>query len=163
MSDIVQRQNAGQGGHIPRGVLIGAGALVAFAFSLTLFGHVENVGAVHMPVVKAYEVLQLRFEDRDDGAVVVRDAANGAQLYTVEPGVGGFVRATMRGMARERKRDDIGQQPPFTLTRWTDGTVSLQDEATGRNIDLDAFGPTNAGAFARLFNDRDTVEKGMAK
>jgi putative photosynthetic complex assembly protein len=159
MSDIVQRQNAGQGGHIPRGVLIGAAALVAFALSLTLFGRVEDIGAVHMPVVKAYDVLQLRFEDRDDGAVVVRDAANGAQLYAVEPGIGGFIRATMRGMARERKREDIGEAPPFTLTRWTDGTVSLQDGSTGRVIDLDAFGPTNAGAFARLFNDRDRIEK----
>ena len=69
----------------------------------------------------------------------------------------------MRGMARERHREDIGAQTPFTLTRWTDGTVSLQDRATGRTINLDAFGPTNAEAFARLFNDRETASKEMAK
>ena len=163
MSDVVQTQVPRQGGQMPRGVVIGAGALIVFAIGVTLFGRVENVGAVHMPDVKPYQVLQLRFEDRADGAVTIRDAADGAELYTVDPGVGGFIRGTMRGMARERHREDIGAEPPFTLTRWTDGTVSLQDQATGRNIDLDAFGPTNAEAFARLFNDRDTVEKETAK
>ena len=148
---------------MPRGVLIGAGVLIAFAISVTLFGRVENIGAVHMPDVKPYQVLELRFQDRDDGAVTISDATDGARLYTVEPGIGGFIRGTMRGMARERHREDIGEAPPFTLTRWTDGTLSLQDKATGRVINLDAFGPTNAGAFARLFNDRKTASMEMAK
>jgi putative photosynthetic complex assembly protein len=163
MSDLIHTSLPHNGAHLPRGVIIAAGALVAFAISITLFGHLSGVGAVHMPDVKPYKVLELRFEDRADGAVVVNDASDGAKLFTVEPGVGGFVRATMRGMARERHRQDIGEQPPFTLTRWTDGTVSLQDKATGRTINLDAFGPTNAEAFARLFNDRDTVSREMAK
>jgi putative photosynthetic complex assembly protein len=163
MSDIVQSKVPHQDGALPRGVLIGAGLLIGFAILITLLGRVSNVGVVHMPDVKPYRVLQLRFDDRNDGAVLVRDASDGAVLYTVQPGVGGFIRASMRGMARERMRDDIGEQPPFILTRWTDGTVSLQDKTTGRTIDLDAFGPTNAEAFARLFNDRDTVSKEMAK
>ena len=163
MSDASHAQVPHHGGSLPRGVIVAAGLLIAFAISLTLFGHVSDIGAQHMPDVKAYKVLELRFEDRDDGAVVVRDADDGAQLYVVEPGVGGFIRATMRGMARERHREDIGAQTPFTLTRWTDGTVSLQDRATGRTINLDAVGPTNAEAFARLFNDRETASKEMAK
>jgi len=84
-------------------------------------------------------------------------------LYIVEPGIGGFIRATMRGMARERHREGIGEETPFTLTRWTDGTVSLQDSTTGRTINLDAFGPTNAEAFARLFNDRAAASKEVVK
>ena len=163
MSDAMHAQSQQRGGGLPRGVLIGAVALVVFAISLALFGHVADVGAVHMPAVKSYQVLQLRFEDRDDGAVVVRDASDGAQLYIVEPGIGGFIRATMRGMARERHREGIGEETPFTLTRWTDGTVSLQDSTTGRTINLDAFGPTNAEAFARLFNDRAAASKEVVK
>ena len=163
MSDILQTKVPHHGGSLPRGVLIAAGALITFAISITLFGRISDIGAVHMPDVKPYKVLELRFEDRDDGAVVVHDAGDGANLYTVQPGVGGFIRATMRGMARERRREDIGEQPPFTLTRWTDGTVSLQDKSTGRTINLDAFGPTNAEAFARLFSDRETVSKEVAK
>jgi len=163
MSNAVHIESPREGGRMPRGVLIGAGVLVAFAIGVTVFSRAENIGAVHMPDVKPYQVLELRFDDRADGAVTIHDAADGAELYTVEPGVGGFIRGTMRGMARERHRQDIGEAPPFTLTRWTDGTVSLQDKATGRTINLDAFGPTNAGAFARLFNDRKTASMEMAK
>ncbi|PPD19905.1 MAG: photosynthetic complex assembly protein, partial [Methylocystis sp.] len=43
---------------------------------------------------------------------------------------------------------------PFALTRWSDGTVSLEDSATGRRVNLDAFGPDNARAFAQLFTER---------
>ena len=92
-----------------------------------------------------------------DGGIDIHDAADGATISTVPPGVGGFVRATMRGLARERRREDIGEEIPFTLTRWTDGTVSLEDKTTGRRVNLDAFGPTNAEAFARLFNARENV------
>jgi putative photosynthetic complex assembly protein len=163
MSDTVQTKVPHHGGSLPRGVIIAAGVLISFAISITLFSRLSDIGAVHMPDVKPYKVLELRFDDREDGAVVVRDATDGATLYTVEPGAGGFIRASMRGMARERRREDIGEQTPFTLTRWTDGTISLQDKTTGRVINLDAFGPTNAEAFARLFADRETVSKEMAK
>jgi len=112
MSDASHAQVPHHGGSLPRGVIVAAGLLIAFAISLTLFGHVSDIGAQHMPDVKAYKVLELRFEDRDDGAVVVRDADDGAQLYVVEPGVGGFIRATMRGMARERHREDRGAAVP---------------------------------------------------
>ena len=79
------------------------------------------------------------------------DAADGRQLYKVEPGTNGFIRATMRGLARERMRAGIGAEAPFKLTRWSNGTLSLLDETSGRRIDLDAFGPANAGAFAQFF------------
>ena len=31
--------------------------------------------------------------------------------------------------------------------------LSLEDETTGRRVELNAFGPTNAGAFARLLRE----------
>jgi hypothetical protein len=36
-----------------------------------------------------------------------------------------------------------------------DGRLTLQDPATGRNLDLLAFGPTNAALFARLLAARE--------
>jgi putative photosynthetic complex assembly protein len=98
------------------------------------------------------ESRELRFEDRDDGAVAVYEAADGATVDVLAPGTNGFVRGVMRGLARERKRQEIGQQPPFRLTRWADGRLTLDDTATGRRIELAAFGPTNTGAFARLLH-----------
>ena len=153
MSEVV-RPNSG----LPRGILIGAALLVAFAIATTLFGRVSDIGTLHMPAATAVQTLSLQFEDRDDGSVAVHDATDGAVIYVVNPGVGGFIRATMRGMARERRRSNIGEQPPFLLTRWSDGTISLVDKTTERSIDLDAFGATNAWAFAQLFTSRETVK-----
>jgi putative photosynthetic complex assembly protein len=144
-------------GALPRGILVGAAVLISFAIATTFVGRISDIGVSHMPDIRAYRVLELRFEDRADGGIDIHDAADGATISTVPPGIGGFVRATMRGLARERRREDIGEEPPFTLTRWNDGTVSLEDKTTGRRVNLDAFGPTNAEAFARLFNDRENV------
>lgn len=143
---------------VPRRILIGAGALVAFALAATLFARNSGVGEVHMPSQQAYQVLHLDFVDADDGGVLVRDAGNGALLYRVKPGTNGFLRSALRGFAQERLRDGIGRTMPFTLTRWRDGTLSLMDEATNRRIDLDAFGPTQSEDFAQLF-----LAKGEAK
>jgi len=147
MSEAVEVHNAG----IPRGVLVGAAALIGFTILTAWGGRNMDIGAVHMPDVKAYSVLQLRFEDQDGGRVAVRDAADGATLATLQPGGDSFIRATMRGLAAERRREGFGEAPPFVLTRWSDGTLSIEDPTTARRINLDAFGPTNAGAFARLF------------
>jgi len=143
---------------IPRGILMGAGALVVFALAITLFGRTSGVGDVHMPAATPYQVLHLKFFDGADGSVAIRNAGDGGLIYMIPPGTNGFTRSALRGFARERRRDGVDEAPPFTLTRWTNGTLSLQDEATGRRIDLDAFGPTQAEAFARLFSAQETVK-----
>ena len=142
-------------GGIPRGVLLGAFALVCFSIIATAAARVSDVGTVHMPQRKAVEILALTFIDRDDGGIDVINYNGGAPVSSVEPGTNGFIRATLRGLAQERKRSGIGPRTPFLLTRWTDGAITLEDRETSRKLDLDAFGPTNAGAFARLFNNEE--------
>lgn len=44
----------------------------------------------------------------------------------------------------------IGNGPAFSLTEWRDGELSLTDTATGRTIELNAFGSTNRASFAAL-------------
>jgi putative photosynthetic complex assembly protein len=143
---------------LPRGVLIGASALVGMALLLTFVARVSDIGTVHMPKEKVVQALSLRFEDRDDGSVAVRDASNDRVIYTVAPGTNGFIRATLRGLVRERKREGIGPETPFTLTHWSDGTLSIADSTIGRRVSLDAFGPTNAEAFAQLFSARSQLQ-----
>ncbi|MFQ3623200.1 MAG: photosynthetic complex assembly protein PuhC, partial [Acetobacteraceae bacterium] len=93
----------------------------------------------------------LRFEDRPDGSVAIVDARDGADVSVVPPGEGGFVRATLRGLARERRREDLGgREVPFRVTVWQDGRLTLEDTATGRLVDLGAFGQTQVETFARL-------------
>ncbi len=143
---------------VPRGVLVGAAALLVFSLAAVAIGRDFGVGEVHMPSERAYRTLSLTFNDEPDGAVSVRNAETGAVIRRVAPGTGGFLRSALRGFAQERMRDGYGAGRPFTLTRWRDGALSLQDGATGRRIDLDAFGATQAEAFAQLFVDREVVK-----
>jgi putative photosynthetic complex assembly protein len=136
---------------LPVGVLYGAGALVA----LTIVGagavRLARLGAAATPAARTVQSLALRFEDQENGAVLVRNADNGVAIYTIAPETNGFMRATLRGLVRARKLSDVGDATPFLLTRWDDGSITLDDTTTGRNVALEAFGPTNAGAFAQLF------------
>ena len=107
--------------------------------------------APQTPVAMARDLL---FTDRDDGAVAVHDPA-GALVAILPPGTNGFVRGALRGLARERRRGDAPIAAPFHLTEYIDGRLTLEDAATGRRLDLRAFGATNAGAFARLLTARE--------
>ena len=100
----------------------------------------------------------LRFNDRADGAVVVTDAGSG-QTVDVLTGEQGFIRATMRGLARARHSEGIGAAPPFRLTAWTDGRLTLDDAMTGRHLELQAFGSLNTAVFARLLSAGPYVEQ----
>jgi putative photosynthetic complex assembly protein len=112
-----------------------------------------GLGAIDRPA-HTVAAVQLSFADRSDGAVDVIDARTGHVLQRVKPGEGGFLRATMRGLANERKRRDISDDLRFALERTQDGHVLLSDPATGRLVALDAFGQTNRAAFERFLDDR---------
>ncbi len=157
MSEMSARATADHTG-VPRALLFGAFALVIFTIMASGAARWSDVGTLHMPAASAVDAILLRFDDLDDGGVAVSDASTGNQLYKVEPGTNGFIRGAMRGLARERMRSGVGAAEPFKLTRWSDGSISLQDETSGRRLDLDAFGPTNAQAFAQFFSTRETLK-----
>lgn len=96
---------------------------------------------------------ELSFVDVPGGVVSIRDAAGGGEILRLDRGDDGFVRSVMRGLARERRARGAGSETPFRLTLWTGGRVSLEDPATGRDIELGAFGADNARAFVRLLDD----------
>jgi putative photosynthetic complex assembly protein len=144
---------------IPRATLVGAGALVLFALAAAGIVRIANIPPAASPVllreqarIAPVQSRTLRFIDRADGAVVITDA-HGATAAVIAPGQEtGFVRGVMRGLARERRAHGIGDGPPFTLTLWRDGELSLVDTATGRAIELTAFGTTNRATFAALLD-----------
>jgi putative photosynthetic complex assembly protein len=133
----------------PRGALIGAAGLIAI--TIVSAGVTRLVGTPTMvPSSSPVTVRDLRFEDTADGAVNVYDS-NGIQpVSIVAPGSDAFLRATMRGLAQQRKRQSISANVPFRLTAWADGRLTLDDSATGRHVELEAFGRTNEASFARL-------------
>lgn len=95
----------------------------------------------------------LRFDDQSDGSVRITDARSGARVAVIGREGSGFIRGVLRGLARERRQHGLGAAPPFRLTLWANGALSLVDTATGRVIELDGFGATNRAAFARLLRE----------
>ena len=55
------------------------------------------------------------------------DAASGRAIDTVQ-GEQGFLRGSLRALARERQRNGLGPQAPFELTGHVDGRITLQKE-----------------------------------
>jgi len=135
----------------PRGALLAAAGLIVTSLALVGASRLSGVGAMENPTSEPVQQRSLQFEDRENGAVAIYAVGrDGKPLEVLEPGTNGFVRSVVRGLVRERRREGLGREPGFRLTRWADGRISLDDLATGRRIELDAFGPTNAGAFAEL-------------
>lgn len=143
---------------IPRGALIGAAGLVGFTIMAAMVGHMTGIGTVATPRGTVVESRELRFEDAPDGAVLVRLAGDNRVVDVIAPGTNHFVRSTLRGLARTRRLEHIGSEPPFRLSRLTDGRLTIEDPTTRRLINLDAFGRPNAGAFGAILASATRTE-----
>ncbi len=130
-------------------VLFGLMALALLSVAAARWSGVQLGSETPSEVVAS---AQLSFEDGAEGAVHVYDLNQRVLLETFEAGEGSFVRGVLRSMTRERRMLDAGNERPFLLARHSDGALTLEDEATGRLMVLNAFGPTNAGVFARLLD-----------
>lgn len=132
---------------VPRAAVLGAGALILATLIAVAAVRLSGVD-IRAPEAPTFAARELRFEDRADGSIVVRDA-DGATVQTID-GEAGFVRGVLRALARERMRRGFGADQPFELTAHTDGRLVLHDPLTGERIGLEAFGSSNAAVFARL-------------
>lgn len=137
---------------VPRGVLFAAGALLVASIGLAAFARHERLAeeAAAPAAPRAIASAMLRFEDREGGAIAVLDAATGREVTTVAPATNGFVRGVLRGMFRTRKLESMDRKATFRLAREATGRLVLDDLESGRHVDLDSFGPTNAEAFASI-------------
>lgn len=94
----------------------------------------------------------LFFTDLAVGGIRIDDGESGKPITTLHKGEDGFMRSVMRGMARGRKAEGLGPELPFELVIWESGLLSLRDPATGRRVELSAFGRDNVQAFSRLIS-----------
>jgi putative photosynthetic complex assembly protein len=142
----------------PRGALIGAAGLIAI--TIVSAGVARIAGTPSMvPHSAPVTVRDLRFSDRADGGIDVFDAKNSiSPVNVINYGSDAFLRATLRGLAQQRKRESLTSAIPFTLTAWADGRLTLDDPATGRHVELEAFGRTNEAAFARLLTPENIAQ-----
>lgn len=144
---------------VPRGALIGAAALLIATMALVgavklgLIPHSANPAASRAAQNVDIAVSRdLLFADRADGAVVISDAATGREVKVIGYGQGGFVRATLRRMAKARAAAGVGTAPPFRLVRWENGALALTDPSTGRSAEIHGFGADHSKAFAEMLD-----------
>lgn len=142
---------------VPKGALIAAGVLL-----LTILGLTGAVTSGWLPQEANPELSRaaaniapaqqrdLRFADRDDGAVIVSDAASGETVKVIGYGEEGFTRATLRRLAKRRTQSGVGSEPAFTLTRWENGALSLHDPETGEVAEIHGYGADHSAAFAEM-------------
>lgn len=141
---------------VPRGALMMVGGLVGTTLLATAAFRIADVPPTASPVLErqAAHVAPIRsqtlsFADMAGGGVRI-DRVGGPSTI-IHPGdQSGFVRGVMRGLARDRRMRGMGSAPPFTLTLWANGGLSLTDTATGRIIELNGFGLDNRATFAKL-------------
>lgn len=169
MSHAVHRHGSHGHSHentVPRPALFLSGGLVFASLVMTALVTTGVLEREAVPSVERAEAnvspvtgRRLTFADLSDGSVRISDADSGSELALIvtETKGGGFVRGVMRGLARERRMQGIGAAPPFALTLWEDGSLSLKDEATGRMIELGAFGPDNRATFIALLPEGGTL------
>lgn len=137
----------------PRFALIAAAVLMGGSIVAAAVGRLaqtSSAGAEATQSMKPLAARDLTFFDMDNGAVEVRDPDGEKVLYVVAPGTNGFIRGVMRGMARNRRAHDFGQETAFRLAEWPNGRLTLEDLATGKRIELSGFGAENRTAFAQL-------------
>jgi putative photosynthetic complex assembly protein len=135
---------------VPRSMVVGFGCLLVIVTASAAISRRTGSYVVTMPPSYVVATRDLRFEDRTDRGIDVRDATTGALVATVPPKTGGFLRGAMRGLLYDFRYGPKGQAPdyPFRLTRWADGRLSLEDTMSHRRLELEAFGSTNEQVFA---------------
>jgi putative photosynthetic complex assembly protein len=139
----------------PRDTLIIAGTVVLLSIMTAAAGRITGA-ANSAPTAAPVAARDLLFRDRSDGSVAVFDATNTSkQIDIIAPATNGFLRATMRGLARQRLRQDADREVPFHLTEWADGRLTLEDPTTGRRVEMEAFGITNEEVFASLLTAKE--------
>lgn len=139
----------------PRDTLIIAGTVVLLSIMTAAAGRMTGA-ANSAPTAAPVAARDLLFRDRPDGSVAVFDATNPAKPIDIfAPATNGFLRATMRGLARQRLRQDADREVPFHLTEWADGRLTLEDPTTGRMVEMEAFGITNEEVFAGLLTAKE--------
>ena len=133
---------------LPRGVLLAIAVLVLVSLAGTALVRLSGIN-IREPDAATIATRDLRFDDAPDGSVIITDASTGQPAARIT-GEQGFLRGTLRALARQRKLAGVGAGPAFKLLARADGRLTLLDPVTQQRIDLESFGPTNAAVFARL-------------
>jgi len=139
---------------VPKPALQMAGLLIATVFALAIAARFFGFGASREVPTTILIQRTLRFEDAPNQGITVIDAASNTVAVVLAPGSNGFLRGALRALTRSRRSAGIGAQEPFRLVRYTDGRLVLHDDATGQQVTITSFGPTQIESFDNLLKEK---------
>ena len=134
---------------VPKGPLIGAAVLVALVFAVAITAKATGVGAAREAHSAPIEVRELRISNTAQGTLKVEDVGHGTSME-LDADRNGFLFGVMRGIRYKRQVARADSLAPLRLTRWGDGTLTLDDPATGMHVAVESFGVTHVESFERL-------------
>ena len=141
----------------PKPLVRAALAMALFAFALAIaasqFGIGKSADIYTDPVAQR----SLIFHDAPDGGILIHDARDGSLALALPSGTNGFIRGSLRALARTRHQAGLSSMAPFVLTAWGDGRLSLEDPQTGERIAISSFGPTQVKSFVALLDPAKKV------
>jgi hypothetical protein len=85
---------------------------MVLTFSAAVAGRVTGIGRASTLPAAPVESSELRFEDRADGAVIVRGAADGRIVTVLEPNSNHFVRGTLAASCANASARTSGRSRP---------------------------------------------------
>lgn len=146
----------------PRGALIGAAVLMALTFVAAVVGRTTDIGAERMPASPVVEsrLLVISNSNAAAGSARVTDAADGSLVRQTKAGPEeGFIWGAVNGLSYGRKQIGGDLLAPYELARRADGRLTLTDTVTGQKVFLDAFGSSNAAAWARVLDAKPEAKE----
>lgn len=131
--------------------LLGAAAVLA-VLSIVIGMNFAGTHTVDLTPPRTATITRtLVFRDAEGGGIAVFDQGSKEPFTVLPRDKNTFMASAIRLLGERRQlKTKAGPDAPFTLTKWSDGRLSLSDPATGDNLELAAFGPTNAQTFTQL-------------
>jgi putative photosynthetic complex assembly protein len=136
----------------PRGVLMAAGALIAFTLAAALTARTTGIGSTHMALGEVTESRLITLTSLPGGQIRIAAVPEGHELLVAPTQKYGFIGVIMQDLARERMRAGRPKDAAIRLLRFDDGRIGIEDPETGHIVTPGAFGPDNLEAFAQLFS-----------
>jgi putative photosynthetic complex assembly protein len=135
---------------VPKPALYMAAAMIVFVIGLAASARIFGFGSEHDRGGTVLVERDLQFADAPDGGIIVTDATTKQASARIDPGTNGFVRGSLRALARGRTAAGIAHDVPFKLVRYTDGRLVLIDPSTKQSVTISSFGHTQVESFERL-------------
>ena len=144
---------------IPPAIIIGGALVMAVSLLAVSSARMGVAPRQTRPVDVAVASYDFRVAAPDaSGIETVLSARDGARVAPLSRRGDDFLPSLVETLRQERVLKGVSGAQPFRLLRFADGRVSLEDLATGRELNLESFGSVNEANAGRLIDQGRAVD-----